>query len=227
MRLIFSFVLCCQLLGARSYSTTFPGEENPISQGNIWLNGGTDGVDWCNVRIAWGSALGVGSCPTKYADPTAILKGDWGPDQTLRARARVVSRDSHYYQEIELRLRTTLTPHKIVGYEINFGVSHAYLQIVRWNGRLADFTYLGKTCNYPTVCGQVNGFTIANGDVAVATIQSGVIRVYVNGGLIAQATDYTYKTGNPGLGFDYGCDGTYSLFGWSSFFATDDASSVP
>jgi len=216
-----SFLLFCPLLGAASYRTNFPAAENPISQGNIWRNGAADGIDWCNVQTSPGLAWGVGPCPTEYADPTAILKGTWGPDQTLRAKAHVTSPNPKYYQEIELRLRTTVKAHSITGYEINIGVSHAYVQIVRWNGPLADFTYLGSTCTYPAVCGQVNGYTISNGDVAVATIKGNKIDVYVNGKLIATVTDSTYSTGNPGIGFNFGCGGTYSDFGWSSFEATD------
>src|SRR2546423_766435 len=84
---------------------------------------------------------------------------------------------------------------------LNFGVSHAYLEIVRWNGPLAKFTYLGSSCTYPSVCGRVKGFTIRNGDVAKADISGGTINVYVNGVLRATATDNTYKAGNPGIGY--------------------------
>ncbi|HTQ54779.1 MAG TPA: hypothetical protein VMI94_09985 [Bryobacteraceae bacterium] len=220
MRII-SLLLLSSSLYAMSYQTTFPLTENPISEGGRWSNGAADGVDWCNVRTRLGEAFGVGPCPVEYADPTAILKGAWGPDQTVEAKARIRATNASYYQEIELRLRTTVSAHSITGYEINFGVSHAYLQIVRWNGPLADFTYLGSSCNYPAVCGQVNGFTIQNGDGAKAVIAGGTIRVYVNGALRATATDSTYPGGNPGIGFNFGCDGTYPDFGWESFAASD------
>ena len=112
----------------------------------------------------------------------------------------------------------------MVGYEVNFGVSHAYLQIVRWNGPLADFTYLGSSCTYSSVCGQVAGFTVQNGDVAKATISGSTIRVYVNGTLRATATDGTYTTGNPGIGYNYGCGGTYANFAWENFSTSDGQS---
>ena len=35
---------------ATTYTTTFPLTENPISQSGHWINGGTVGFDWCNVR---------------------------------------------------------------------------------------------------------------------------------------------------------------------------------
>lgn len=208
-------------LWAMSYRTTFPVAENPVSEGGHWYNGANDGADWCNVQTSAGSAWGVGPCATEYADPTAILKGAWGPDQTVEAIARITRTDPAYYQEIELRLRTTVAAHQIRGYEVNFGVSHAYLQIVRWNGRLADFTYLGSSCNYPSVCGQVTGFTIQNGDVAKAVVSGHTIKVYVNGSLRAMATDSTFSGGNPGIGYNYGCDGTYANFAWANFSASD------
>ncbi|MFN7998356.1 MAG: hypothetical protein U0Q18_32340 [Bryobacteraceae bacterium] len=208
-------------LYAMNYTTTFPAAENPISQGKQWSNGKDDGADWCNVQTSAGYVWGVGPCPVEYADPTAVLIGAWGPDQTVQATARIKSTTPSYYQEIELRLRTTIRPHTITGYEINFGVSHPYLEIVRWNGRLADFTYLSPSCKYPSVCARVDGFLIRNGDVAKATISGNTINVYVNGVLRATATDRTFTTGNPGVGYNYGCGGTYANFGWENFSATD------
>ncbi len=209
-------------LYATNYSTTFPASENPISQGSSWYNGADDGIDWCNVQTSSGYAWGVGPCPVKYADPTAILKGAWDPNQTVQATARIGRTSSSYYQEIELRLRTTVRAHKISGYEINFGVSHAYLEIVRWNGPLADFTYLGPSCKYPSVCARVTGFTIRDGDLAKATVSGSTISVYVNGILRATATDSTFTDGNPGIGYNYGCDGTYADFAWTNFSASDE-----
>lgn len=221
MRQIGALILVTGHLWAMSYRTTFPAAENPISEGGRWSNGADDGTDWCNVQTGAGSAWGVGPCSTAYADPTAILKGAWAPDQTVEATARIIRTDPSYYQEIELRLRTTVGAHSIRGYEVNFGVSHPYLQIVRWNGRLADFTYLGSSCDYPSVCGQVNGFTIQNGDVAKAVISGHTIRVYVNGRLRAMAEDSSYASGNPGIGYNYGCDGTYANFAWTKFSASE------
>jgi hypothetical protein len=223
VRLAATVLLLSLPLFGRTYATRFQGTENPIFEKGAWANGATAGLDWCNVRSTTGLASGVGPCPTEYADPSAVLTGQWGPDQSVQATAHIVSPDSSYYQEIELHLRRTISPHKATGYEINFGVSHSYLQIVRWNGALADFTYLGSTCDYPAVCGQVNGFRIRNGDVAKATIKGNKIEVYVNGVLIAATTDDTFTSGSPGIGFNYGCGSSYLNHGWSSFSATDEA----
>ncbi len=199
-----------------TYTTTFPLVESPLSEGGKWINGGTTGLRWNNCYSSGGFAGGVGPASVPYADPTCILAGSWGPLQTVTATVRVSNASPNYYQEVELRLHTTITPNSITGYEINCGVrgSHSYLQVVRWNGGLADFTYLNA--NGP-------GGSCGNNDVLTGTIDaSGVIRVYINGALVLTASaDTTYPTGNPGIGFDYGCADTYPNFGFSSFTATD------
>ena len=85
----------------RSYSSDFPNDENPISEGGMWLNGKADGIDWADVVITNGVVHGGPSrmnvaeqraeqgnlddsdeAPAgDYDDPTAVLTGDWGPDQ--------------------------------------------------------------------------------------------------------------------------------------------------
>jgi len=71
-------------------TTNFSRAENPISEGGKWLNGQTDGLDWTDVRTTPGFAFGteIGGNrpdPQKYDDSTALLKGTWGPDQTVQA----------------------------------------------------------------------------------------------------------------------------------------------
>src|SRR6266481_3834741 len=52
-------------------------------------------------------------------------------------------------EEVELRLRTTITPHSITGYELDFRNASpgGYVAIVRWNGPLNSFTTLAEA-NY-------------------------------------------------------------------------------
>jgi hypothetical protein len=221
---LIAVILFALPLFGRSYSTTFKATENPISENGMWINGAATGLDWCNVQTSPGFVWGVGPCPASYSDPTAILTGAWGPNQTVQATARVASPNPAYYQEIELHLRRKMSAHLATGYEINFGVSHPYVEIVRWNGARGDFTYLGPSCNYPQVCARVNGFTIRNGDVAKASIVGDTIRAYVNGVLVASAKDSTFASGSPGVGFNFGCGSTYGTHGWSSFSATDEVS---
>jgi len=106
----------------RAYTTTFPLTENPISEDGRWINGGSVGLDWTNVSTAPGLAIGhqVGA---NYTDATALLSGIWGPDQRVSATVYSVGQNDACYQEVELRLRSTLRAHLATGYEIMFRAS--------------------------------------------------------------------------------------------------------
>ena len=198
-----------------SYTTSFPLSETPISENGNWINGGTVGLDWNNALTTPGLAQGQGPSSVAYSDPTAILAGAWGPNQTAQATVHSVNQTSSYYQEVELRLRTVIAPHSITGYEINFRclkTSSAYMQIVRWNGALGSFTILNSYSGAQ--------YGVANGDFVKASISGNQISVYINGVLMGSATDSTFPSGNPGIGFDYGCGTTYGDFGLTSFAAS-------
>ena len=125
---------------AGNYSTSFSATENPISEGGVWINGGTTGLDWGNVATIPGLAYGT-SLNSQYADPTAVLTGTWAPDQEAQGTVKI-NGSINGVRELELRLHTTITPHSITGYEIDYALGGSYMQIVRWNGPLNDFTYL-------------------------------------------------------------------------------------
>jgi hypothetical protein len=119
------------------------------------------------------------------------------------------------FEEVELRLRTTIAAHSITGYEVNCSVSansaNFYLQIVRWNGPLGSFTQLNGTAQH-----------CVNGDVLKATISGSAITTYLNGVQVLQATDNTYTTGSPGMGFFLqGASGMNASYGFSNFTAAD------
>lgn len=209
------------LAHAESYSTNFPLTENPISEGGRWINGGADGLDWSNVTTIAGRAVGSSST-VPYSDPTAILTGNWGPDQTVQATVYSQNPTSSYYQEVELRLRSSVAPHRITGYEVFFRclkTGSAYSQIVRWNGPRGNFTTLAS--NFGAQYG------VSGGDVVKATIVGNVIKGYINGVEVVSATDNTYATGNPGIGFNYGVGSTYVDFGFTTWSATDSPTTLP
>jgi hypothetical protein len=205
--------------GGRSYTTAFPLTENPISEGGRWSNGQTDGLDWHDMSTTPGLAIGHQS-GSSYTDGTALLTGSWGPNQTVEAVVHAVNPKDSCYQEVELRLRSTLTPHSCTGYEISFKAtktSGAYLIIVRWNGPVGDFTYLLN------VSGAQYGVT--EGDVVKATIAGNVITAYLNGVPMGHATDSTYVSGSPGMGMnletsDATCVGTNGNYGFTRYTAT-------
>jgi hypothetical protein len=205
-----------------SYSTKFPLSENPMSDGSKWVNGGVVGLDWTNVSTTSGRAIGheVGA---NFTDATAVLQTlSWGPDQKATAVVSTtgVPLDS-CFQEVELRLRTVVSAHNITGYEVNYKFSTnstGYMQIVRWNGAVGNFTTLQP------YYGQQFGVT--NGDTVTATVVGNVITAYKNGVQQGQATDNTYSGGSPGIGFNLendvsSCPGTNANYGFSAFTAVD------
>jgi hypothetical protein len=207
--------------GMRSYTTKFPATENPISENGIWVNGAVTGVEWYNMRttpnLAYGTMPGNGTGSAQYADATAVLGGTWGANQDASATIAVTSASSTsgVYEELEIRLRTTITANSITGYEINTSIAtgqNSYIEIVRWNGALGSFTILGE---WDGVGSSVNG------DVMRATAVGSLISVYRNGTLIGTATDTTYPTGSPGIGaFLQGATGVNANYGLSAFSVT-------
>jgi hypothetical protein len=219
----------------RSYSTRFLLDEDPISEGGMWLNGRKDGIDWTDVVTKNGVAYGAvsrmnvaerrveqgnletatpgGSAPEgDYDDPTAVLTGDWGPNQ--HARARVFSRNQteEYFQEVEIRLRSAIAPSVCTGYEVFWRclkTEHAYAEIVRWNGRIGDFTSLEK------LFGPEYG--VEDGDLVEATVFGNVIKGFVNGVEVISATDDVFAAGSPGIGFNFFVGDTNVDHGFTSF----------
>lgn len=81
-----------------------------------------------------------------------------GPNQHARATVFSRSQTEDYFQQVEIRLRSTLEPHRCSGYEIFWRclkTENAYAEIVRWNGMIS-------------------------------------------------AEDSVFRTGNPGIGFNFG-----------------------
>ena len=205
----------------RVYTTTFPLSENPISDGGNWISGQAVGLDWHDVSTTPGLAIGHQS-GSSYTDGTALLTGAWGPTQTVEAVVHTVNPKESCYQEVEMRLRSNLTAHSCTGYEISFKATKsasAYLIIVRWNGPVGDFTYLKNSTGAQ--------YGIADGDTVKATIVGNVITAYLNGVAVGTATDSTYTTGSPGMGFnletsDASCVGTNGDYGFTRMTAMAD-----
>jgi hypothetical protein len=199
-----------------TYSTSFPSSENPISEGGNWAGGGSVGGDWTNVRTTSGLAFGTQSGNDGYNDSVAILQGTWRPDQSASATVHTVNQQGgNVFQEVELLLRWSISPHSARGYEINYRCTRdgsQYTQIVRWNGPLGSFTLLDSR----------TGPGLSDGDRVMATAVGSTITTYINGAAIFSVTDGTYTSGNPGMGFYLqGASGVNSDFGFTSFTASD------
>ncbi len=212
-----------------SYSTNFPLTENPISEGGNWVGGSTGGSNlWGNVQTSPGFAFGVNE-PTEYGDPTAILTGVWGPNQTVQGTVKITSTPTgSCCYEVELRMRMTISSNSITGYEAYCSAmpGDPYCHIARWNG--PNGSYCNIESNPPSLF-------VANGDVLKATVSgtsNAIITLFLNGSRILQATDTgqncspggaagPFLSGNPGFGFYDNSDFNWSQFGFSSFMASD------
>jgi hypothetical protein len=211
---------------ARTYTTKFPLTENPISEGGNWINGKVQGLDWADVQTTPGLTFGTQSGKIEYNDATALLAGSWGPDQTAEATVHTVNQNDSIFEEVELRLRSSISAHRATGYEIMFRcskTSSAYAAIARWNGALGKFTGLKS--------GTGSRYGVANGDKVKATVVGNVITAYINGEQVLQAIDNTYTSGSPGIGFDLWLNGNQggqlSDYGFTTFTASDAPDAPP
>lgn len=205
--------------GLPTYSTTFDGDEDPLSEGRKWIN---NGLDWTKFRkqggIAHGTQTGTNQGIYRYDDSYAQLSG-FPPDQEAWAQVQIAKPDPSCHQELEILLRWTSSAHSTTGYEcfarcVNDGSS--YLQVVRWEGPLGKFTYLADK--------RGADYGLKDGDVLKASIVGNVITVSINGVEKARVKDDTHKTGNPGVGAFLFCDdgrgiGSNTDFGFRSFTA--------
>jgi len=178
-----------------------------------------------------GLAFGV-SEPTKYGDPTAILKGAWGADQTAQATVRVVDYarfKNASCHEVEVRLRTTIdaAARSITGYEVYGSLmeNNPYLHIASWGG--PNRVWVNMESESPKI-------HLKDGDILKGTVTGTnpvVITMYLNGVQVLKVEDRgTYKftdgksygpwtAGAPGIGFYDDVDNEWGAFGISSFSA--------
>ena len=216
------------VLSATTYQTSFSLTENPISEGGHWVGGSTAGGNlWGNVRTTPGLAFGV-SEPTQFGDPTAILTGSWGANQTVQAIVSTTNPTGTCCKEVELRLRMTISANSITGYEAYCSVmpDGPYCHIARWNG--PNGSYCNIEASTPSTY-------VHNGDVLKATVtgtSTTIVTLFINGSQVAQATDAgqncspggaagPFTSGAPGIGFYDSQDNNWNTLGVSSFSATD------
>jgi hypothetical protein len=152
--------------------------------------------------------------PRSTTIPQPLWRGPGDP----RKQATIVVNDAaggSVFEEVELRLRTSISAYLITGYEINASVNTNpgmfYVTIVRWDGPLGSWTQIGGAT-----------YHVQNGDLFKATVVGNVITAYVNGVPLCQATDSTYTNGSPGIGFYLASQtGLNANYGLSNFTATD------
>jgi hypothetical protein len=218
----------------KTYSSNFEHDEDPVSEGGIWVNGLKEGIDWAdcvvsNGRIHGGptrmnqaekraeqATLGAGTGDADaapegdYDDPTAVIRGEWGSNQYGKGVVVADNPTDEWFQEVEIRLRTVIEPNWCRGYEIFFRAltnELGYAEIVRWNGKIKDWTSLQKQIG--------PAYGVKTGDVVEATAIGNVLTGYINGVEVITATDDKYTDGLPGVGFNFGVGDTGPDTGFS------------
>ncbi len=207
-----------------NYTTQFSAAENPINEGGQWVNGEKTGLLWHDCRTTANFAFGTQPGTIVFDDSECLLNGTWGTRQQAQATVRIVASDNTPIEEVEIRLRSSITANSSTGYEVNCSVKagNPYMQIVRWDGGLGSFTPLNSA-----------SVGCADGDVLKAIVTgsgtSTVITGFKNGVQQLTTTDsgcsaaWCSLPGQPGIGFyiQSGSSATNSDFGFSSFSATD------
>jgi len=194
-----------------SYSTTFPANENPISESGNWENT-ISGTFTAPVSTTGGHAVGLDS--TGVNDSIARLVGAYGRDQTITATA--YRGGASGAAEIELHCRMTMTPgapDTIQTYEFDILPSVDAIVIAKWDGSQGTLTNLTNDSGLGGV---------SDGDVfeasAIGPANNTVLTLKKNGTIISQATDTAaFPSGNPGIGFDAGTSSDGANLGWKDY----------
>lgn len=195
-----------QLVASSSFPTTWPLTENPISQGGIWTQGGTVGLDWQNTRSnggAPGIAYGVGPS-AGFDDCIATVQGQGLSTTKHYSEIRIVRVGGYTppsSHETNGLCGFTISANSAKGYEI-INPFNSNVQPVRWNGGLGNFDTTVFTLLSGSSYVAVDGDVIKN--VFDSTSGSPVITVFVNGVQQIQWTDTTagkILSGFPGMGF--------------------------
>lgn len=192
------------------YSTTFPTNENPLSEGGRWTDGGPFG--WNNMQVVAGNAVGTTHTPSTYQDNLAILSGFSSNYYIEGVIWRAPGYNPAQPHEIELVVRFGFSSGVARGYEVLVN-SAGDSDIVRWNGAVGDFN-----------AGQGTGAIgpVVNGDLIRVEVIGSTITVRKNGAIVMTASNITWPTGQPGVGaFSRGADIVLANFGWQSITAGD------
>lgn len=204
--------------GLKSYSTTFPSDEDPLSEGGVWRGGLTVGGLWTDMKSSGGDAFRKMTAfnSTNYIDSLAFLSG-FAANHSISG---VLNSGQVTGLEAELYLRADISANVARGYEIDVVGSSGNLYLVVWLGSGTN-----TTSNFAVLAGPIALSGLAAGTVILASITGTVITVKQDG-----ATVLTYDTvsdatkwsdGNPGIGGWNETGSASSQFNWSSIAAND------
>ena len=155
----------------KTYSSDFPTDENPVSEGGIWINGLKEGIDWADCVVSNGRIHGgptrmnrrrsapsrprsapasMTTPPRRRATttiPTAVITGRVGLEPVRQGHRRRRQPDRRVVPGGRDPAPHVIEPNWCRGYEIFFRCLKddlGYAEIVRWNGKIKDWTSLQK-----------------------------------------------------------------------------------
>jgi hypothetical protein len=197
--------------GALSYSTTFPVDENPISENGAWS---AIASPWLRIRSVGGIAK-ADAYVTGYNDNYAILSG-FGPDVEITATVYISG--GAPFGEILLLARMAHTATTLRGYEFLYD-GDGSVQLMRWNGPSGDFSPMGGEGSSP---GPLEDNDQLRMRVVGDTITAFHRRPPADWVQIGQTVDATFADGQPGLGFFVRDEGqTIDAIGLHDYSATE------
>lgn len=205
---------------ANSYTTTFTGTENPLSEGGAFRTGLAQGLDWTDPQKAGGVCFGSQSIhgAPPFDDSVGVLATSYKVNQWCQGTL-FVGAGASGSQEVELLLLSTINAHVIKLLEIDILLSGARIFIAQWNGALNDFTQLAGPIT--------TNVSVANGAVWYAENNNALVTVKCNGSVVT-TLDITGNSllsggGSPGVGFyrdnTVGTPGNNDQFCWTAFTA--------
>lgn len=191
------------------YNTTFPTDEDPLSEGGIWVGGATAGADWTSPKVVSGRSLSTINAADGYRDSVACIstsKALFGANQRVTAIVRLASGAvgrATGGMEVELGLRMTIGASNIPFYECLYGLSNAgfYAQCIKQLGPNGSFVDVGATYGYDS--GSASVASMSDGDEIVAEINGNTITFKINGATQYVVTDSSgapISSGQPGIG---------------------------
>lgn len=215
---------------ANSYTTNFPTNEFPLSEGGAWIQPDPTQTQirvetLSGVHVAHGTQSPGGTRPP-YDDSAAYLPA-LGGDHTIEATIfKSPSTPGSPNIEVELLLswrgdnamrNTIYGPTQSTGYELNINQNGDYLILGRYKGdELARAVSPPRPANGDKFKARfVNN---GNGTVTITVWWNGVLLPFVNGNPYTDTTPQ--PAGFPGIGFYIDPGGSNTVFGYSSVTAT-------
>lgn len=218
-----------------SYSTTFTGTENPLSESGTWLNaGGSVAQYWQPMRMSGGRAFGTGTTAA-FEDCVAIVDPnviEFGADQVVRAAFHITNGYTvETTHEAQILLRGAFGDDHIEGYEILFQLGASKPTVMKWYGAGGGGFFAELTG------GTESDLGFQHGDICIAQVSGtnpALIEVFRDrGGTVSAWRSVTdngsvlggapiLTGGQPGVVSFSRSGVTLDAYGWDSFDASDD-----